>query len=168
MSWWKRPSTVDGSLNIIQLGPLLKIVRRARRQGRRIVFTNGCFDLLHVGHTRLLEKAKSLGDLLIVGLNSDRSVRRLKGVGRPVNSQSARAEVLSSLAAVDYVILFSEETPEKLIRAIRPDLLVKGGDWKGKRVVGKAFIESYGGKVYLYPIIKGYSTTGLLQHERCR
>ncbi|MBI4436957.1 MAG: D-glycero-beta-D-manno-heptose 1-phosphate adenylyltransferase [Candidatus Omnitrophica bacterium] len=143
-------------------GTLLKVLRTARRRGKRVVFTNGCFDLLHLGHIRLLEKAKRLGDILLVGLNSDSSVRKLKGPHRPVNPERARAEVLASLKAVDHVLLFSEETPERLIRQIRPDVLVKGGDWEKKEVVGKAFIESYGGKVYLFPLVKRYSTTGLL------
>ena len=145
------------------LHALLKKVRSARRRGERVVFTNGCFDLLHVGHTRLLEKAKRLGDVLIVALNSDRSVRRLKGPRRPVNPEKARAEVLSALAAVDFVVFFSERTPETLIRKIRPDILVKGGDWEKKDIVGREFVESYGGKVYLFPVVKGYSTTKLLK-----
>ena len=142
---------------------LLKKVRSARRRGERVVFTNGCFDLLHVGHTRLLEKAKRLGDVLIVALNSDRSVRRLKGPRRPVNPEKIRAEVLSALGAVDFVVFFSERTPETLIRKIRPDILVKGGDWKKKEIVGREFVESYGGKVYLFPVVKDYSTTKLLK-----
>lgn len=143
-------------------GACLKALRTARLSGRRIVFTNGCFDILHVGHIRLLEKAKRLGDLLVVGLNSDASVRKLKGPHRPVNPEGARAEVLASLKVVDHVLLFSEETPEGLIRQIRPDVLIKGGDWKKREVVGRTFVESYGGKVTLFPVVKGYSTTGLL------
>jgi len=147
---------------------LLKKIRSARKRGARVVFTNGCFDLLHVGHIRLLEKAKSLGNILVVGLNSDASVRKLKGSHRPVNPVQVRAEVLAALEAVDFVTIFSEETPEKIIRKIRPHILVKGGDWKKEGVVGKEFVESYGGKVYLFPVVKGYSTTKLLQkgHEK--
>ena len=146
---------------------LLKELRVVRRKGKRIVFTNGCYDLLHLGHIRLLRKARCLGDILIVGLNSDVSVRRLKGPHRPVNSERVRAELLSALETVDFVVLFSEETPERIIRKIRPHVLVKGGDWKRARVVGKEFVESCGGRVYLFPVVRGYSTTKLLtdRHE---
>lgn len=147
---------------------LLREIRSARRRGARIVFTNGCFDLLHVGHVRLLEKAKSLGSILVVGLNSDGSVRKLKGLRRPVNPAGGRAEVLSALHAVDYVVLFSDRTPIRLIRRIKPDVLVKGGDWVKDQVVGKDFVESYGGKVTLFPFVKGYSTSKFLKarHEK--
>ena len=129
---------------------------------KKVVFTNGCFDILHTGHVTYLEKARKLGDLLVVGVNSDASVRRLKGPTRPVNSQKDRARVLSSLRCVDRVVVFNEDTPEKLIRKIRPDVLVKGGDWKKKDVVGAPFVESYGGKVCLIAFVKGFSTTGIL------
>jgi rfaE bifunctional protein nucleotidyltransferase chain/domain len=129
---------------------------------KKVVFTNGCFDILHMGHVTYLEKARKLGDWLVVGVNSDASVRRLKGPSRPVNSQKDRARVLSSLRCVDRVVVFHEDTPEKLIRKIRPDVLVKGGDWKKQNVVGAGFVESYGGKVRLIKFVKGFSTTGLL------
>ena len=129
---------------------------------KKIVFTNGCFDILHKGHVSYLQKAKKLGDLLIVGMNTDASIRRLKGSGRPVNHEKDRAFVLSSLACVDRVVFFKEDTPEKLIRKVRPDVLVKGGDWKKKDVVGASFVESYGGSVKLIPFVKGFSTTGIL------
>ena len=129
---------------------------------KKIVFTNGCFDILHKGHVSYLQKARKLGDALVVGINSDASVKRLKGPGRPVNSEKDRAFVLGALGCVDKVILFSEDTPEKLIRKVHPDVLVKGGDWKKKDVVGAPFVESYGGKVRLIPFVKGFSTTGLL------
>ena len=129
---------------------------------KKVVFTNGCFDILHKGHVTYLQKAKKLGDILVVGINSDASVRRLKGSNRPVNNEKDRAFVLASLSCVDRVILFTEDTPEKLIRKIRPDVLVKGGDWKKENVVGAPFVESYGGKVWLIPFVKGFSTTGLL------
>ncbi len=129
---------------------------------KKVVFTNGCFDILHKGHVSYLQKAKKLGDVLVVGLNSDSSTRRLKGAGRPVNSQKDRAQVLGALRCVDRVVLFSEDTPEKLIRRIRPDILVKGGDWKGKSIAGGAFVRSYGGKVKFLPFVKGFSTSGLL------
>lgn len=148
---------------LTKLDVLLKKIRSARRRGKRVVFTNGCFDLLHVGHIRLLEKAKRLGDILIVGLNSDASVRRLKGPHRPLNPEGARAEILSALDSVDFVVVFSEETPEKIIRKISPHVLVKGGDWKKEEIVGREFVESYGGKICLFPVVRGYSTTTLLK-----
>lgn len=130
---------------------------------KKVVFTNGCFDILHKGHVAYLEKARRLGDYLVVGLNSDASVRRLgKGPGRPVNSQKDRAAVLGALRCVDRVVIFGEDTPERLIRKVRPDVLVKGGDWKKENVVGASFVESYGGRVRLIPYVKGFSTTGLL------
>ncbi len=129
---------------------------------KKVVFTNGCFDILHKGHVTYLQKARKLGDMLVVGINSDASVKRLKGPDRPVNSEKDRAFVLGALDCVDKVILFSEDTPEKLIRKIRPDVLVKGGDWKKENVIGAPFVESYGGKVRLISFVKGFSTTGLL------
>lgn len=129
---------------------------------KKVVFTNGCFDVLHLGHVRYLQKAKKLGDVLVIGLNSDASTGRLKGPGRPVNSQKDRAQVLRALRFVDRVVIFSEDTPEKLIRKLRPDVLVKGGDWRGKEIAGGAFVRSYGGKVKFLPFVKGLSTTGLL------
>ncbi len=134
-----------------------------RKSGKKIVFTNGCFDILHKGHTSYLQSAKKAGDILVVGLNSDASVRRLKGSERPLNKQNDRAEVLSALECVDYVTLFSEDTPLDLIHLVRPDVLVKGGDWKKKDVVGASFVESLGGKVRIIPYIKGFSTTGILE-----
>ena len=132
------------------------------RGHRRIVFTNGCFDLLHPGHVRLLTEAKRLGDVLVVGLNSDESVRRLKGPERPVLSESDRAEVLGGLDAVDFVALFGEDTPEELIRTIRPDVLVKGGDYTETTVVGAPFVRSYGGDVVLIPLVEGRSTSSMV------
>jgi D-glycero-beta-D-manno-heptose 1-phosphate adenylyltransferase len=133
---------------------------------KKVVFTNGCFDILHTGHVTYLEKAKRLGDVLVIGLNSDASVRRLKGAGRPVNSEKDRAKVLGALRCVDRVVVFREDTPEKLIRKVRPDVLVKGGDWKRKDVVGADFVESYGGKFRSIPYVKGFSTTGVLAKIR--
>jgi len=138
-------------------------VRRRRRIGQRIVFTNGCFDLLHLGHARLLRQAAALGDFLVVGLNSDASVRRLKGPARPLNSASARAEVLSALEAVDAVTIFEEDTPLELISLICPDVLVKGGDYRPDEVVGRAEVESAGGELVLVPLVEGHSTTGLVR-----
>jgi D-beta-D-heptose 7-phosphate kinase/D-beta-D-heptose 1-phosphate adenosyltransferase len=134
-----------------------------RRQGARIGFTNGCFDLLHPGHVSLLAQAKAACDRLVVGLNSDGSVRRLKGAGRPVQAEAARAQVLASLASVDLVVVFEEDTPTALIESIRPDLLVKGADYRVEEVVGGAFVQSYGGKVLLAALEPGHSTTATIR-----
>lgn len=127
-----------------------------------VVFTNGCFDILHAGHVQYLQQAKELGDILVVGLNSDASVRRLKGPTRPVNNQDDRALVLAALEAVDYVIIFEEDTPYKLIAEIQPDTLVKGGDWKESDIVGADIVTAKGGKVISLPFKEGLSTTGLI------
>ena len=141
-------------------------LKRDRRNGLKIVFTNGCFDLLHHGHVEYLEFARTQGDRLVVGLNGDGSVRRLKGAGRPLVGEAERARVLAALAAVDYVVIFDGATPAKLIRAVRPDVLVKGEDWRAKGVVGSDFVASYGGKVVLAPLAEGASTTGLIERAR--
>lgn len=142
---------------------LSAIVADLRRRGKRVVFTNGCFDILHVGHIEYLSKARKLGDLLVVGLNSDASVRGIKGKSRPVNRQADRARVLSALCFVDYVTIFGERTPEKLIRSLKPDVLVKGADWKECDIVGGEFVRSYGGRVARIPFVKGYSTTSVIK-----
>ena len=134
-----------------------------RDQGLRIVFTNGCFDILHRGHVEYLSKASDKGDVLVVGLNTDASVKRLKGEGRPVNDQEARALILASLDCVDAVVLFDEDTPYELIKAVRPDVLVKGADYKPEEIVGYDIVTSYGGKVETVPLVEGYSTTGILE-----
>ena len=133
-------------------------------QGLKIVFTNGCFDLLHRGHVEYLSKAADMGDVLVVGLNTDASVKRLKGEGRPVNNEEARALVLSSLSFVDAVVLFDEDTPYELIKAIRPDVLVKGADYKPEEIVGYDIVTSYGGKVETVPLVEGYSTTSIISN----
>ncbi|WP_372366869.1 D-glycero-beta-D-manno-heptose-7-phosphate kinase [Candidatus Uabimicrobium sp. HlEnr_7] len=133
-----------------------------RNQGRTIVFTNGCFDLLHPGHIRYLEYCRNRGDILIVGLNSDASISRLKGAERPVVKENDRAEMLAALTAVDYVVIFEDDTPVNIIKSIQPDVLVKGADWQGKEVAGAKFIESYGGSVEFYPYQEGYSTTNII------
>jgi D-beta-D-heptose 7-phosphate kinase/D-beta-D-heptose 1-phosphate adenosyltransferase len=138
------------------------VCRTVRRAHRRVVFTNGCFDLLHPGHVRLLTEARRLGDVLVVGLNSDASVRKLKGSERPILSERDRAQVLGGLDAVDFVVVFDEETPERLIEAIRPDVLVKGGDYTEATVVGAPFVRSYGGTVALVPLVPGTSTTAMV------
>jgi len=127
------------------------------------VFTNGCFELLHPGHIDYLLRCKGLGDLLIVGLNTDESVRRLKGESRPVTGEQDRAFVLAALECVDFVVLFSEDDPLQLIQFIQPDVLVKGGDWPEERIVGREVVQNRGGRVYSLPLLEGYSTTGLIQ-----
>ena len=138
-----------------------------RRQGQRIVFTNGCFDLMHIGHTRYLQAARDLGDALVVGVNSDESVRALnKGTDRPIVPDTQRAEVLAALACVDYVVIFSEPDPGALIATLQPDILVKGGDWSVDRIVGRETVEARGGRVQTIPLGPGVSTTTLVQRIR--
>jgi rfaE bifunctional protein nucleotidyltransferase chain/domain len=137
-------------------------VGRRRARGERVAFTNGCFDILHVGHCQYLSEARKAGDLLILGLNSDASVRAIKGPQRPLVPQGERAEVIASLAAVDYVTLFDEVTPLRLIEYLRPDVLVKGGDWKEEEVVGRDAVRSWGGRVILVPVTEGASTTNII------
>lgn len=140
---------------------------RDKRNGRRVVFTNGCFDLLHPGHIATLEHARNLGDVLIVGLNSDSSVRHLqKGPGRPVFPQHERAEILAALESVDAVVIFDEPTPREVIARLLPDILVKGGDWPGDQIVGREEVEAAGGRVVSIPVVPGYSTTAILQKIR--
>lgn len=141
---------------------LKAIVSRLRRQGKRIAFTNGCFDILHYGHAKYLQDAKGLVDILIVGLNSDSSVRKIKGEKRPVNKENDRAGLLCALASVDYLTIFGQETPLKLIKLLRPDILVKGGDWNKNTIVGADFVKSYGAKAVTIPYLKGYSTTDMI------
>jgi D-beta-D-heptose 7-phosphate kinase/D-beta-D-heptose 1-phosphate adenosyltransferase len=145
---------------------LIVAVAEAKRNGRRVVFTNGCFDLLHPGHLRTLERARGLGDLLVVAINSDRSVRELKGAGRPVTPESERAEILAALAAVDYVTIFDEPTPRKLIVRLMPEVLVKGSDWGEEEIVGRAEVEAAGGRVERLALEPGYSTTEILSRIR--
>jgi rfaE bifunctional protein nucleotidyltransferase chain/domain len=142
---------------------LERFVREARAAGRRIVFTNGVFDLLHPGHIRYLQAARAYGDLLIVGLNSDASVRRNKGPERPINPEDERAEVLGALACVDAVSIFDDDTPGDIIRRVQPDVLVKGSDWPADQIVGRDTVEARGGKVILEPVEQGYSTTTLVK-----
>jgi rfaE bifunctional protein nucleotidyltransferase chain/domain len=144
---------------ILQFGP-------RKRNGQRVVFTNGCFDLLHPGHIETLEKARGFGDALIVGVNSDRSVREMKGAGRPILPERERAEILAALECVDGVVIFDEPTPRETIAALLPDLLVKGGDWAGDRIVGREEVEAAGGKVQLIPVVSGYSTTAIVEKIR--
>jgi D-glycero-beta-D-manno-heptose 1-phosphate adenylyltransferase len=139
---------------------------RARAQGNKIVFTNGVFDLLHPGHVRYLQHARSLGDALIVGINSDRSVRAVKGPDRPITPEQERAEILAALACVDAVAIFDEETPFEIISAIQPDVLVKGADWAENAIIGRDIVEARGGKVVRAAVEEGYSTTSIVQKIR--
>lgn len=142
-------------------------VNRARGLGQTIVFTNGVFDVLHPGHTRYLRDARALGDLLIVGVNSDRSTRALdKAPDRPINPEAERAEVLAALASVDAVVVFDEETPHAIITALQPDILVKGADWGANAIVGRDVVEARGGKVVRVALADGYSTTAILERAR--
>lgn len=152
---------------ILDRRQLPSVLEPLRASGRRLVFTNGCFDLLHPGHVDLLERGRAQGDALILGLNSDDSVRRLgKGTDRPVTPFRARAFVLAHLQAVDYVVEFDEDTPLELIRLVRPQVLVKGGDWPPERIVGRDIVEADGGRVLSLPLLPGYSTTALIQKIR--
>lgn len=151
---------------VVQRDELIARAGRGRRGTQRVVFTNGCFDLLHPGHVRVLERAASIGDILVVGVNSDRSVRALKGAVRPLVPEAERAELLASLAAVDYVVIFDEETPRAVIASLLPDILVKGADWGTDKIVGREEVEAAGGKVVSIPLEPGYSTTKILEHIR--
>ena len=151
---------------VVRQDELIVQAAARKRNGERVVFTNGCFDLLHPGHIRCLEAARSLGDLLIVAVNSDASVRGNKGPARPVVPESERAELLAALACVDYVTIFAEPTPRELIAKIAPHILVKGGDWGSDRVVGREEVEAAGGRVVQIPVVAGFSTTALIQKAR--
>ena len=142
---------------------LLRIVNDLKAKGKRIVFTNGCFDLLHIGHVRYLEEAKARGDVLVVGVNSDSSVRKLKGPKRPILPEEERAEILSGLGCVDYVTLFEERDPLKLITSLQPNVLAKGGDWTKEQIVGREVLERLGGKVVIISFVKGASTSTLIE-----
>jgi rfaE bifunctional protein nucleotidyltransferase chain/domain len=150
----------------LTLAEALKLIHPSVREKKKIVFTNGCFDILHRGHIYYLSKAAELGDVLVIGLNSDASVTKLKGAGRPVNNQEARAEVLGALAFVDYIIVFYEETPLDLINALQPDLLVKGGDYNVEDIVGYREVTSRGGRVVTIPLLKGYSSSSIIQKSK--
>ncbi len=148
---------------VLDRSVLTLLCEQLRQQGKRIVFTNGCFDLLHFGHVQYLEQARRLGDVLIVGVNTDVSVRRLKGDRRPLRSQQERAALVAALKAVDFVTLFDEDTPEVLIAQLRPDVLVKGGDYRPEQIAGASLVRSWGGEVVVLPYVSGYSTSGIVQ-----
>lgn len=147
---------------VLTLTELLTARAQLRQAGRRVVFTNGCFDLLHPGHVRYLQQARALGDALIVALNSDRSVRALKGPSRPILKEEERAEVMAALACVDFVTIFDEPTPREIITALLPDILVKGGDWSIDTIVGREEVEAAGGKVMNLPFVDGVSTSEVI------
>jgi D-glycero-beta-D-manno-heptose 1-phosphate adenylyltransferase len=157
-----------GHPKVLDRETLAERIRLLRKEGRRVVFTNGCFDLLHVGHVRYLAAARAQGDHLVAGLNSDVSVRTIKGELRPVVPQDQRAEVLAALACVDFVTLFDEPDPLALILALRPDVLVKGADWAEADIVGAAEVKRRGGRVARIPVVGGASTTGIIQRIRER
>jgi rfaE bifunctional protein nucleotidyltransferase chain/domain len=151
---------------IIARAEIRSLCDRLRRRNKIIVFTNGVFDIIHMGHVHYLSKAKAMGEVLIVGLNTDASVKKFKGPDRPINKQADRAGVLAALEMVDYIVLFGEETPEKLIRQVRPDILVKGSDYKLNEIVGADFVLSNGGKVRRIKLLKGRSTTDIIRRKR--
>jgi len=150
------------SQSVLKLEELNKIVSLAKSIGKTVVFTNGCFDLIHGGHIEFLQKAREKGDLLVVGLNSDKSVKSIKGAGRPIKTEKERANIISALKYVDYITIFDETTPEEIIREVRPDILVKGDDYAMGEVVGREIVEGYGARVELIPIVKGLSTTNIV------
>jgi D-beta-D-heptose 7-phosphate kinase/D-beta-D-heptose 1-phosphate adenosyltransferase len=151
---------------VLSRSQAIRAVREARRRGERVVFTNGCFDVLHVGHVRSLEQARGLGDRLIVAVNSDASVRRLKGADRPVVPARQRVEVLAALACVDWVVVFRDDTPKSMIRALRPDVLAKGGDWRLDAIVGARDVRSWGGRVVRLRQVPGVRTSRIVERLR--
>ena len=155
--------SIDSQSKIVDARDLAGMLKKLRRAGKSIVFTNGCFDLLHVGHVRYLTAARSEGDLLIIGLNSDRSVTQIKGNRRPIISQSQRAEVLASLSMVDYVALFDEPDPLELVRLLKPTIIVKGADWKAGEIIGADYVKSRGGRVIRVPLVEEVSTTEIIE-----
>jgi rfaE bifunctional protein nucleotidyltransferase chain/domain len=145
------------------LNEIVQLRSRLRKSGKKLVFTNGCFDILHVGHVRYLNYARSLGDLLVVGINSDRSVREIKGESRPIVHERERSEILAALAAVDFIFIFDDPTPKRVIDAIVPDVLVKGADWNIADIVGRETVENAGGIVINIPLVEGASTTDIIK-----
>jgi len=150
-------------MNLKNWDEITYLVKNLRKQNKKIVFTNGCFDIIHAGHVQYLQEAKALGDILIIGLNSDASVKRLKGAERPVNNQNDRAIVLSALKSVDYIVVFDEDTPYDLIKQIKPDILVKGGDWPENKIVGHDIVKANGGIVKSLSFRPGNSSTSIIE-----
>jgi rfaE bifunctional protein nucleotidyltransferase chain/domain len=157
---------VAGKKKVQSPDRLSRIRENLRLKSQKIVFTNGCFDILHRGHIHLFRKSKRLGDVLVVGINNDASIRRLKGPGRPVFPLQERLEVLAALSDIDYLVAFSQDTPLELIKQVKPDILVKGGDWQPEAVVGKKEVEDEGGRVVIIPYLPGRSTTEIIQKIR--
>jgi D-beta-D-heptose 7-phosphate kinase/D-beta-D-heptose 1-phosphate adenosyltransferase len=149
-------------MKLKKINELKEIINELKTTGKKIVFTNGCFDIIHAGHVHYLTQAKALGDVLIIGLNSDESVQRLKGNKRPINDQQARATVLSAFACIDYIVIFEEDTPYNLINHIKPDVLVKGGDWQPDEIVGADIVRSYGGEIKSLDFIPARSTSDII------
>jgi rfaE bifunctional protein nucleotidyltransferase chain/domain len=161
------PEIVSSAAKILDWQSARRTVQQVQARGRKVVFTNGCFDLLHVGHVRYLQSARALGDFLVLGLNDDASVRRLgKGPGRPLTPQAERAEILAALACIDAVVIFSQDTPLELILNLRPDVLVKGGDYTPDSIVGLPEVLSWGGEVHVIPFVPGHSTSNLIARIR--
>jgi rfaE bifunctional protein nucleotidyltransferase chain/domain len=154
------------SRKLKSLEEIKAIIVEARNNRKRVVFTNGCFDLLHRGHVHILREARACGDVLVVGINSDKSVKQIKGPARPVLPESDRCELLGAMEMVDFVILFNEPDPYDLIAAIQPDVLVKGGDWNSEKIIGADLVEEGGGRVVVVPYIKGFSTTEIIERIR--
>ncbi len=148
---------------IVSRKKIKEIVKKLKKEGKKIVFTNGCFDLIHKGHIYLLKEAKKLGDVLIVGLNSDSSIKKIKGKGRPILKEKERGFIIDNIKGVDYVVIFNEKTPFKLIKEIKPDILVKGGDYKENEVVGGEFVKKRKGRVVIIPYLKNFSTTKIIE-----
>jgi len=148
---------------IKKIKPMKSTIARLKARGKKVVFTNGCFDILHVGHIRYLKKAKKQGDILVIGLNTDRSVKQIKGEERPIVPEKERAEVLSALEFVDYVVLFDEPDPFLLIESLKPNVLVKGADWPKNKIIGREIMEKTGGRVVRVPLVRGASSTGVIE-----
>ena len=148
---------------IISISSLKRIIRRLKQNGKRIVFTNGCFDILHYGHVKYLQDARNKGDYLVVAVNSDSSVKKIKAKNRPVIGQSDRVKTVAALSSVDFVVLFNADNPLSLIKALKPDILIKGADWKKQKIIGADFLKSYGGKVLTVNLVKGRSTSALIE-----
>jgi len=155
-----------GKEKVLPREKLAQVLKKLREEGKRIVFTNGCFDILHPGHLKTLREAKKRGDVLVVAINSDDSVRRIKGEERPFTPEEERAEILASLEMVDFVTIFEEDTPYQIIKELRPDILVKGADWAPDKIIGRDLVESWGGEVVLVPPLPGYSTTQIIKKIR--
>ncbi len=159
-------AALDRPAEAVDEATLLRLVAEHRAAGRRVVFTNGCFDIPHRGHVRYLRQARSLGDVLVVAVNSDESVRRIKGPGRPVIPSEDRAAVVAALSVVDHVVIFTEETPARLVAAVRPDVYVKGGDYRAEALPEAAVVRGYGGEVRILPYVEDRSTTGIIERIR--